>query len=162
MVLIRHETARDARAVRQIVRAAFGQPDEAELVDRLRGDGDSVMSLVAEHERAAVGHIMFSRMQAPMRALGLAPLSVLPAWQGCGIGGALVRAGLLRAREDGCDVVFVLGDPGYYGRFGFAAEAAAGFDCAYAGAYLQGLMLRGAGLPRTGRIAYAPAFSALT
>lgn len=62
----------------------------------------------------------------PRARPGLAPLAVLPGRQGWGIGSALVRAALARAKEVGWAAAFVLGDPAYYGRFGFAADAARG------------------------------------
>jgi putative acetyltransferase len=101
-------------------------------------------------------------MEAPLRALGLAPVSVAPERQRRGIGDALVREAIDVARSEGWEAVFVLGEPAYYRRFGFRAELAAGFGSPYAGHFLMALALRGP-LPTTeGRIDYAPAFSALS
>jgi putative acetyltransferase len=105
---------------------------------------------------------MFSRMKAPFRALGLAPVSVLPGRQLAGIGGSLIREGLARATSAGWDAVFLLGKPEYYERFGFVAETAAGFASPYAGPCFMALALRPDGMPvHSGRVAYAPAFSGL-
>lgn len=158
-LVIRREAAADRDAVRNVVKAAFGRRAEADLVDALRAEGHARVSLVAEEDGAVVGHLMLSTMEAPFRALGLAPLAVFPARQGRGVAGQLVRAAVMAARNDGCEAIFVLGDPGFYGRFGFSAEAAAGFDSPYAGPFLMALMLCGADPPRRGAIAYARPFN---
>jgi putative acetyltransferase len=116
---IRDEKPEDAAAIRAVVEAAFPQPAEADLVDQLRADGDSVISLVAVDDGKVVGHIVFSKLTAPFRALGLAPVSVLPDRQNAGIGSRLIQAGLDRAVQDGWQGAFVLGEPEYYCRFGF-------------------------------------------
>jgi len=160
-MLIRDEEPGDLPAIRAVVEAAFGQRQEADLVDRLRADGDGVLSLVAVDGGKVVGHVLFSEMTAPFRALALAPVSVVPERQRSGIGSRLIRAGLSRAEEDGWVGVFVLGEPDYYGRFGFDAVRARGFESPYAGPYL---MVRALGreLPvTTGTIGYARAFAAL-
>lgn len=153
--------AEDHEAVGRLVEAAFGGTDEALLVDRLRRDGDAAIELVAEAGGQVVGHALFSPMGAPFRALALAPLAVAPARQRRGIGDSLVREGLRLARSGGWDGVFVLGDPRYYGRFGFEAALAEGFACTYAGPHLMARSL-GAELPaHSGTLTYAGAFAAL-
>ena len=134
---IRPEAPRDQDAIHTVHRRAFPGEDEARLVDDLRRDGNAAISLVAETERGIVGHILFSRLQAPLRALALAPLAVGPEAQGQGIGSALVRAGLDRAVAEGWDAVFVLGEPAFYGRFGFSAEEAKSFACVYGGEHFM-------------------------
>jgi putative acetyltransferase len=160
-VIVRTEGADDAADIRDVVTAAFGRSGEADLVDRLRKGGDSVVSLVAVERRRIVGHVMLSWMTAPFRALGLAPVSVAPDQQRRGIGSLLIRTALERATRDGWEVVVVLGDPAYYSRFGFDPALASGFESPYAGPYLMALCLKGPLLVRTGRLDYAPAFAAL-
>ncbi len=133
MIRVRPEGANDAAAIRAVVAAAFGRADEAELVDRLRADGDGAVSLVADDGDAVVGHVMLSTMTAPFRALALAPISVVPARQGQGIGSSLIRAAIETARADGWQGVFVLGDQAYYNRVGFDVVAAQGFASPFAG-----------------------------
>lgn len=158
---IRDEEAQDSAAITALVEAAFGQPDEARLVERLRDDGDAAISLVAEEAGAIVGHILLSPMAAPFPALGLAPLAVLPGHERKGIGSALIKAAIARAGERNYDAVFVLGDPAYYGRFGFRADLAADFSSPYAGPYFMVMPLRET-LPATrGRVDYARAFDGL-
>lgn len=158
---IREETSADHAAVRRVVAAAFEQAVEADLVDRLRADGDAAISLVAIADERILGHILFSPLGAPFRALALAPVAVSPERQGSGIGSALIRSGLDRARAAGWQGVFVLGEPAFYRRFGFDPELAAGFQSPYAGPYFMALALRGALPARSGPVDYAPAFAAL-
>jgi putative acetyltransferase len=160
-IVIRDEVPGDESSIRAVVTAAFGQPDEADLVDRLREDNDCVISLVAGEADALGGHVLLSRMTAPFRALGLAPVSVTPDRQCAGIGSRLIRAALERAARDHWQAVFVLGDPAYYGRFGFDAALASGFESPYAGPYLMAKPLGAALAVTAGRIDYAPAFAAL-
>jgi len=104
---------------------------------------------------------LFSPMQAPVRALALAPLAVARDRHSQGIGSALIEAGHEIAREEGWDAIFVLGDPAYYGRFGYDLALAAGFESSYAGPHFMALSLAGALPTRQGSLAYAPAFAAL-
>lgn len=161
-ILIRGENPSDHAAIRCVMTAAFRQAEEADLVDALRRDGDAVLTLVALVDGRVVGHALFSRLSAPMGALALAPVAVLPERQGRGVGSALIRAGLARAAAAGWEAVFVVGDPGYYRRFGFSTALAAGFSSPYAGPHFMATATRGALSITTGRVAYAPAFGQLT
>jgi putative acetyltransferase len=160
-MIMRDEEPADIVGIRNVVDAAFRQPLEAKLVDQLRTDRHSVISLVAVDDGKIIGHVLFSKMTAPFRALGLAPVSVMPDRQRSGIGSQMIRVGLERAADERWEGVFVLGDPKYYRRFGFSFACAKGFASPYAGPYLMALPLRG-DLPVTeGEIGYAPAFAAL-
>ena len=129
-------------------------------MERLCGDGDAVLSLVAVEAGDVVGHVLFSRLRAPASALALAPLAVRADRQRRGIGARLVEAGLDRAREEGWRAVVVLGDPAYYRRFGFRPEAMQGMASPYAGPALMGLALAPGGLNGP-CIEHAPAFASL-
>ncbi len=164
MISIRTSTPRDRDAIRLVEEHAFGQPVEAGLVDALVSGGDAVTELVAEEDGQVVGHILFSRLfveadGAKFPAVALAPLAVEPSFHGTGIGGALVREAHVRLKEAGETLSVVLGDPEYYGRFGYDHQRAAGFDSDYQGYALQALAWGDA--PARGRRVYAPAFSGL-
>jgi len=123
---IRPERPEDRDAVFEVNRLAFGQENEARLVDALRQSSAFIpqLSLVALDRSEVVGHILFTRITVEggsqtHDALALAPMAVLPLFQKRGIGSALVRRGLEEARGLGHPVVIVLGHPGYYPRFGF-------------------------------------------
>lgn len=158
---IRAETPADHDAVRQLHMAGFPTPAEAALVDELRSAGACIYSLVAEIEGDIVGHIMLSRMQAPFRALSLAPVTVNTEWRRQGIAARLIRESLAAARADAWQGVFVLGNPAYYRSFGFSPELAAGFSSPYAGPYFMALSLADGELPaRVGDLHHPDAFSA--
>src|SRR3546814_5343479 len=98
----------------------------------------------------------------PAPAVALAPLEVMPDERRSGVAAALVTAAIEQMRDAGALLMFVLGEPGYYGRFGFSAENAEGFDSPYAGPYFMAIELQG-GLPcgPRGLADHAPAFAAL-
>ena len=157
---IRGETASDRDAIRGLHLCSFPTADEADLVERLRENGDVVFSLVAEVADCLAGHVLFSRMVAPFPALGLAPVAVFPEWRGQGMAARLIESGLTAAVAD-WDAVFVLGEPAYYGRFGFAAAAAQGFQSPYAGPYFMVRALKSHLPASCGRVDYPKAFAAL-
>jgi putative acetyltransferase len=128
-LIVRDEQPYDRKQVRMVNEGAFGRPDEADLVDRLRAEGAVLLSLLAEVENQIIGHLLFSRMtvetaQGPVAAISLAPLAVLPEHQGRGVGSRLVRTGLAMLRDRGERIVIVLGHEEYYPRFGFSTEKA--------------------------------------
>jgi putative acetyltransferase len=160
-MIVRPEEPADYAAVRAVVEAAFPTPAEARLVDQLRADGDAEISLVAVDGDAIVGHVMFSRITAGFRALGLGPVAVLPARQRSGVGNLLITRSLAQAEAEGWQIVFVLGDPTYYQRFGFDPALARGFASPYAGPHLMALSLTQSLTKLDGKIDYASAFAAL-
>ena len=136
VVDIRRETPADHPAIRALHEQAFGGPAEARLVDALRAAKKLVVSLVAVHQERLVGHIAFSPVMvtdAPvgLRAVGLAPMSVLPEFQNRGIGSRLVREGLDACKRRGEAVVVVLGHATYYPRFGFLKATEYGLNNEY-------------------------------
>jgi putative acetyltransferase len=130
MVIIRLERPEDSFQIRHVNELAFGQPAEADLVDKLRRACGGALSLVAEDDGAIVGHILFTPVVVdgrPALGMGLAPMAVLPGRQRQGIGSQLVRRGLASLRERGCPFVVVVGHPEYYLRFGFEPASKHGF-----------------------------------
>ncbi|HEU4368988.1 MAG TPA: N-acetyltransferase [Methylomirabilota bacterium] len=126
MITIRAEQPGDAATVGEVHTAAFGRPDEARLVERLRARARPYLGLLAVDGAEVVGHIVFAPVtlhcyQAPYTVLALAPMAVRPASQRRGVGSALVREGLAACREAGHDVVVLVGHPAFYARFGFVA-----------------------------------------
>ncbi|MEQ8791652.1 MAG: N-acetyltransferase [Pirellulaceae bacterium] len=164
---IRPHRKEDRSAIRRVHTEAFGQALEAQLVDALIDGGFTVVSLVAERDSEVVGHVLFSRLEIASHdgslanSVALAPVAVLPEWQRLGIGSALIREGLDACRKLGEASAFVLGDPAYYGRFGFSAELARRFESPYACEAFQTLPLQSDTLPAGGRIRYAPPFAGL-
>jgi putative acetyltransferase len=161
--MIRYARPGDHALIAAVVTAAFGGADEARLIEQLRADGDAMFELVAVEAGDVVGHVLFSRLWADREDLyaALAPLAVRPDRQRQGVGGQLVRAALETASEFGAVGVLVLGDPAYYGRFGFSPEAATRVDCPYSGlAALQALALQPGVFDAALTVAYPNAFAA--
>jgi len=126
---IRHEQLSDRQQIHTVNRAAFGRPEEADLITDLQREGADLISLVAELDDKIVGHILFTRMtietqHGSIPAVSLAPMAVLPAHQIQTIGSQLVRRGLTELRQRGERIVLVLGHTNYYPRFGFSPDKA--------------------------------------
>lgn len=135
---IRAATDADLEIVKAIHERAFGQSEEAELTANLLTDPSAAprVSLLAFLDDKPVGHVLFTKVsisgaERPCAASILAPLAVVPNSQGRGVGGELVREGLRRLAESGTELVFVLGHPEYYPRFGFRPAGAHGLDAPY-------------------------------
>jgi predicted N-acetyltransferase YhbS len=161
--VVRPEAPDDVAGVQQVLAAAFGRPDEADLVAALRDDPAWVsdFSFVAVAGPQVVGHTLLTRLTvggAP--ALALAPVAVLPERQGEGIGTAMVRAGLDVAGRRGERLVVVLGDPVYYARFGFVPARTLRVTGPFesAGDAFGALVLGNPAKAPTGRAVYAAAF----
>lgn len=160
--MIRYARAEDHPAIAEVNDLAFGQPDEARLIERLRAAGDVLFELVAVDDGAVNGHILFSRLFADRAEMfaALAPMAVRPGLQRAGTGSALVRAGLDSAREFGAHGVLVLGHRAYYPRFGFLAETAAQVKSPYSGSpAFMALALEPGAFDAPLSVAYPEAFS---
>lgn len=121
VVQVRPSTPDDLSGIEQLYADAFPDEDLIPVVRELLDLGE--MSLVAEKNGAIVGHVLFTQCEvAGEKVSMLAPLCAAPALHRQGIGTALVQEGLARLKRDGMGWVYVLGDPNYYGRFGFQTE----------------------------------------
>jgi putative acetyltransferase len=166
LITIRAEKAEDIPAVRRVNELAFGRPDEAAIVDALRPAVHPQVSLVAVEGNEVVGHIFFSPVlieaeDVDSSAMGLAPMAVLPGYQRRGIGSQLVLEGLRECQRIGCDVVFVLGHPEYYPRFGFMPASQKGLRSEYTvpdEVFMVAELKPGALGGRRGLVKYRPEF----
>jgi predicted N-acetyltransferase YhbS len=165
-ITLRPERPGDEATIHRLTEAAFrdmpfSEGDEQNLVDALRCEGDLALSLVAEDANRIVGHIAFSRVTISDSTpdwYDLGPVSVWPELHKQGIGSALILHGIAMLRKRGAAGIVLLGNPAYYGRFGFRHEP----QLRYPGPpaeYFQCLVLSGA-LPK-GDVTYAAAFRAI-
>ena len=129
-VKIRSETSADSRAIEAVTTGAFlnaphTSHTEQHIVSTLRKAGKLAISLVAESDGKVIGHVAISAVSISDGAsgwFGLGPISVIPEHQRRGVGSQLVREALHMLRERGASGCVVLGEPEYYGRFGFKAD----------------------------------------
>lgn len=160
---IRREQPGDEVAISSLITAAFATAEhrdgtEAAIVEGLRDACALTLSLVAQEGDEIVGHIAFSPVTIDGHHLGwfgLGPVAVRPDRQGSGIGSALIREGLERLDHMGAAGCVLVGEPGLYGRFGFAANQSLKFPGVPA-EYFHELCFTGQA-PR-GVVAYHPAF----
>ncbi len=140
-VKIRCAIEQDRDSILAVHRSAFGAGDGeviAKLVDEMFDDtsGEPSLSLVAEADGVLVGHLLFTYASiepdcGQVGARILAPLAVVQNRQGQGIGGRLIETGLRLLKEARVDLVFVLGYPDYYSRFGFRPAGVRGLQATY-------------------------------
>lgn len=162
---IRQETAADVDAIDRLTRDAFLHAEHTDhteqfIVKALRDAGALSVSLVAELAGELVGHAAASPVSISDGTpgwYGLGPVSVAPGHQRQGVGSQLVSHLLDALRQRGAQGCVVLGEPAYYGRFGFRAHDSLVLPGVPAG-YFQALPLDGA-LP-AGSVRYHGAFAA--
>ncbi len=137
-LFIRSESSADFQAVKYIHDLTFGNNAEGILVEKLRGASDFVpgLSIVAETNGKVVGHALFYPIKirdgnTVNISLSLAPVSVHPAYQKRGIGKAMIREGIERAKSYGYRSVIVIGHAGYYAKFGFQKASVLGIRSAF-------------------------------
>lgn len=135
---IRKSYESDRQEISDVVIAAFGVVHGREITDLITGlmadpRAQPLLSLVATANDHIVGHILFTdtRIEHSLRLVSsaiLAPLSVHPEYQNQGIGGRLIKEGLKQLKAAGVELVFVLGHPGYYPKYGFSIAGTKGFE----------------------------------
>lgn len=167
-MLIRVEIPVDAAGIDALLRRNFGRNDEADLVQQLREDGLLTLGIVATNdEGGVVGYAAFSPVDVAgenRQWVGLAPLAVDKSLRRQGLGEKLIYAGLDSLNEFSYAAVVVLGDPAYYGRFGFEPAAVYGLHCRWQGAEVafQVYPLAQDGLSKvSGEVSYSAPFNRL-
>jgi len=163
-MFIRNEETTDLEAIFRLTASAFASVphsdgSEPTIIDKLRERGDLTLSRVAVQNEEIVGHIAFSPVRidsATNSWFGLGPISVAPALQQTGIGSALVRDGLDILKIQGAEGCVLVGDPGYYSRFGFKSEGRLTYE-EVPTEYVQWLSFNKT--TPTGKVIYSPAFS---
>lgn len=151
MTSVREAVPQDLDTIKAIYLDAFDDAEKAQ-VSKLAADllclrnASETFSLVAERECRLIGHIGLSlvrfKSKAALKGYILAPLAVKPEAQKQGVGSLLIECAIDRLSEQGVDLLFVYGDPKYYGRFGFNADNALNFIPPYDLEYPFGWMAR--------------------
>jgi putative acetyltransferase len=137
-MIIRPEQPEDINDIRDINEKAFGQAQEANIVDNIRRNCDDILSLVAIDKDKLVGHILFSPVtieddKEDVIGMGLAPIAVLPEFQRQGIGSQLIKRGIEELRKSKYPFIIVLGHEDYYPRFGFEPASRFGIKSQWGG-----------------------------
>jgi putative acetyltransferase len=163
VIEIRNETPADAPAIEAVTISAFlnaphSGHNEQLIVRALRDAGQLTISLVAVAAGGVIGHVAASPVSLSEGTpgwCGIGPISVLPSHQRRGVGARLMREALRILREKDAAGCVVLGEPAYYGRFGFLADPALVFP-GVPPEYFQALSF-GSSRPR-GLVSYHAAF----
>ena len=166
MLEIRSALTSDHAAVEAVHRAAFPTELEARLVRLLIERRQDAISQVAVVGGRVIGHVVLSPATIELgghtiaTGLGMAPVAVLPAYQNRGHGSALIRASLERCRECAALFVVVLGEPAFYGRFGFVPASRYGLTGEFGGddAFQIQWPIEASDLPAGGVVRYASEF----
>jgi len=168
MITVQPEREEDYTAIHEINALAFGQENEARLVENLRKRTDFIpeLSLVAVKDRRVLGHILFSPIviqtdKGIFPALALSPMAVHPEFQNQGIGSELLRQGSELCRNQGHKIIVVIGHPTYYPRFGFTSAKVRGLDAPFSvpdEAFMVLELAPGALYDISGMVIYAPEF----
>jgi len=158
--MIRETRKSDLDEVFNLIHFAFSKKAESDLVKQLISDNDVILNLVVESSDTLIGNIVVSKItMTPDIGLfcgGIAPLSVLPEHQSSGIGSQLMEEAIKNSKEIGMDALFLLGNPNYYGRFGFKVS---NLESDYDAEYFQELELtKGCLVNLKSKITYANAF----
>lgn len=160
-IWLRPAREEDEDAISALNTLAFAGPDEARILAALERDGDALLSLIAHDDREILGHIEFFRILVDGEDVvaGLGPMCVHPEHQNSGIGAGLVRLGLTAMQGAGRTLVFVVGHPDYYPKFGFSADLAAPFTAPWSGPAFMACRLS-PDAPKSGTLTYPRAFKA--
>ena len=165
-IIIEAQQQDDLPAILTLHERAFNGKDEARLVETLSWQTgfDAKLSRVAKIDNHIVGHILFSELYSDsnmrLRVVALAPMAVLPEYQGQGVGGALIDEGFALLESFNYAGVLVLGDTAYYSRHGFTHELVAHIQSPYQSEHYMGYEFLDGAFSNINKVGYPAAFSA--
>lgn len=163
---LRHCRQSEWPDVADMIDAAYGGPEESRRTERLRDAGELPILLIAETDGSPsqpIGAIGFSSLaieqaDREVKALTISPLAVAEARRLTGVGGALLRAGLIQARRAGAEIVCTIGNHLFFERYGFNAQAAAKIESPWSGPQFLALALTDSAGQIAGKARYPEAF----
>lgn len=157
---IRPALPTDESEISDLNTLAFESTAEAEILRQLWHDNDDIISFVKTKGPEIIGHIQFYKINLNGEAAcGLGPMSVHPDYQRRGHGGTLIRAGIKHLKsKTKLPLLFVLGHPAYYPKFGFTADIAANYSAPWSGEAFMALPLT-LEFPVSGILKFPKAFS---
>lgn len=158
-ITIRHETPQDYEAIKRVNDLAFEETAPSHIISELRKSGEALWSKVLIKEGDIIGHLMFYKVLLEGRfiAAGLGPLSILPKFQRQGYGGQLIRDGLAEADPAQHQIIFLLGHPDYYPKFGFSSELGAQYISPWPRPAFMALKLNDAA-PKNGTLTFPQSY----
>lgn len=164
-IIIDAQQVADLPTILALHEKAFGSPAEAKLVEQLceQTGFNPKLSRVARIDHQVVGHILFNELYTDsnmrLRVVALAPMAVLPEYQGKGVGGALIEEGFTFLEQRGYAGVVVLGDTAYYSRHGFMHKLVAHISSPYQCQHYMGYELLEGTFSHIHKIHYPAVFS---
>jgi len=155
----RASNEKDLKSIRSVEKKAFGRSQEAKLTQTLINSSSRTFSYVVQCNKDIIGHVLMTEIDAPVKALALAPLAVLPKYREMQVGSQLVRFAIEAAKDNKFAAIFVLGDVLYYERFGFSGKLADPFKIKWQGKNFMALELKKDALKnKAGELSYPQAF----
>lgn len=120
-IKIRDSRISDQKSIRKIVKSSFGREAESKIVAPITPNTDQTISLIAECDNQPIGHVLLTNIDAPFKAMAIAPLAVIPKYREMQVGSQLIREAIQIAKKNNIAAIFTSGDPLFYERFGFSS-----------------------------------------
>ena len=158
-ITIRDETAADYTAIDRVNNLAFKETAQSQIIRDLRETGEALWSQVLLKGDQIIGNLMFYKvwLEGNLITAGLGPLSILPEHQRQGYGGQLIRSGLEKCDPALHQIIFLLGHPDYYPRFGFSSKLGAQYKSPWPRPAFMGLKLNPTA-PTSGTLTFPQAY----
>ena len=158
-ITTRDETAADYAAIDRVNNLAFKETAQSQIIRDLRETGEALWSQVLLKGNQIIGNLTFYKvwLEGNLITAGLGPLSILPEHQRQGYGGQLIRSGLEKCDPALHQIIFLLGHPDYYPRFGFSSKLGAQYKSPWPRPAFMGLKLN-PNAPTSGTLTFPQAY----
>ena len=158
-ITIRDEIQADYAAIDLVNNLAFKETAQSQIICELRQTGEALCFQVLMKDDEIIGHLMFYKvwLDGELIAAGLGPLSILPNYQRQGFGGQLILSGLKKCDPALHQIIFLLGHPDYYPKFGFSSQLGAQYKSPWPRTAFMGLKLNPKA-PSSGTLTFPKAY----